>query len=126
MEGLYDHLRQRSQQALAQVALQVGEALAERSRGIVQHNLELADPVFCRWRAIFRWNRPQAGSVAFVGLRDRSAREFSDRLLVEQGVLLLPGPSMGFDDHHVRLGLGRLSFAAGLEQLDRYLAASSS
>jgi aspartate/methionine/tyrosine aminotransferase len=109
-------------EALAQVALQVSETLAERSRGIVQRNLELADPFFARWRAIFRWNRPQAGSVAFVGLRGRSAQEFSDRLLAEPGVLLLPGPSMGFDDHHVRLGLGRLSFPEGLEQLDRYLA----
>jgi aspartate/methionine/tyrosine aminotransferase len=113
-------------EALAQVALQVSKALAERSRGIVLDNLKLADPVFRRWRAIFRWNRPQAGSVAFVGLRDRSAREFSARLLAEQGVLLLPGPSMGFDDHHVRLGLGRLSFADGLERLDRYLSVSSS
>jgi aspartate/methionine/tyrosine aminotransferase len=109
-------------EALAQIALQVSEKLAERSLGIVQHNLELADPFFARWRAIFRWNRPQAGSVAFVGLRDRSAQAFSNQLMTEQGVLLLPGPSMGFDDHHVRLGLGRLSFPEGLEQLDSYLA----
>jgi aspartate/methionine/tyrosine aminotransferase len=109
-------------EVLAQVALQIGETLAERSRDIVQRNLGLADPFFARWRAVFRWNRPQAGSVAFVGLRDRSAREFCDRLVTEQGVLLLPGPSMGFDDHHARLGLGRRSFAEGLKQLAHYLS----
>jgi aspartate/methionine/tyrosine aminotransferase len=109
-------------EVLAQVALQIGETLAKRSRDIVQRNLALADPFFARWRTVFRWNRPQAGSVAFVGLRDRSAQEFCDRLVTEQGVLLLPGPSMGFDDHHARLGLGRRSFAEGLEQLAHYLS----
>jgi len=109
---------------LAQIALQVGDKLAERSRGIIQNNLALADPFFARWRAIFRWNRPQAGSVAFIGLRGQSARDFSNQLVTEPGVLLLPGTSLGFDDRHVRFGFGRLSFPDGLEQLDRYLLES--
>ena len=109
-------------EALAQVALQAGDALAERSRRIIQGNLALAEPFFARWRAIFRWNRPQAGSVALVGLRGRSAREFAGRLVAEQGVLLLPSVGLGFGDGHVRFGLGRLSFPEGLEQLDRYLS----
>jgi aspartate/methionine/tyrosine aminotransferase len=109
-------------EALAQIALQVGDVLAARNREIIQDNLALAGPFFARWRAVFRWNRPQAGSVAFVGLRDRSARDFSDRLVSEQGVLLLPGASLGFGDRHVRFGFGRLSFPAALEQLGRYLA----
>jgi aspartate/methionine/tyrosine aminotransferase len=109
-------------EVLAQIALQVADTLAERSRRIVQDNLALADPFFARWRAVFRWNRPQAGSVALVGLRRHSARDFSDRLVAEQGVLLLPGTSLGSDDGHVRFGFGRLNFPDGLEQLDRYLA----
>lgn len=109
-------------EVLAQIALQVSDELAGCSRRIVLDNLALAEPFFSRWRAVFRWNRPQAGSVAFVGLRGRSAREFSDRLAAEQGVLLLPSTGLGFGDGHVRFGLGRLSFSDGLEQLDQYLA----
>ena len=109
-------------EALAQIALQVGDELAARSRRIIQSNLALAEPFFARWRTVFRWNRPQAGSVALVGLRDQSAREFSDRLVAEQGVLLLPSTGLGFGDGHVRFGFGRLDFSAGLKQLDRYLA----
>lgn len=108
-------------EVLAQIALQVGDKLAARSRTIIQDNLELAEPFFARWRAIFRWNRPQAGSVAFVGLRGQSARDFSARLVAEQGVLLLPGAGLGFGDSHVRFGFGRLNFSDGLRQLDRYL-----
>ena len=112
-------------EVLAQIALQVLDELAERNRRIVLNNLELAEPFFSRWGTVFRWNRPQAGSVAFVGLRGQSAREFSDRLAAEQGVLLLPSTGLGFGDGHVRFGLGRLSFPDGLKQLERYLARQS-
>ena len=96
--------------------------LAGRSRTIVQDNLGLAEPFFARWRAVFRWNRPMAGSVALVGLRNESARDFSDNLVAEQGVLLLPGTGLGSDDRHVRFGFGRLNFRGGLERLERFLA----
>jgi aspartate/methionine/tyrosine aminotransferase len=108
-------------EALAQIALQIGDTLAERSRRIILDNLALAEPFFTRWRTVFRWNRPQAGSVALVGLRGQSARDFSDRLVAEQGVLLLPSTGLGFGDGHVRFGFGRLSFPAGLERLDGWL-----
>ena len=109
-------------EALAQVALRAADALAGRSLEVIKGNLALVDPFFARWPAVFRWNRPQAGSVALVGLRGRSAREFSDRLVAEQGVLLLPSTGLGFGDGHVRFGFGRRSFPDGLEQLDRYLS----
>jgi len=109
-------------EVLAQVALQIGEKLAARNRRIIHDNLALAEPFFTRWRHIFRWNRPQAGSVALVGLQGRSAQDFTDSLVTEQGVLLLPSTGFGFGDGHVRFGFGRLSFSDGLEQLNLYLA----
>jgi aspartate/methionine/tyrosine aminotransferase len=109
-------------ETLAQIALQVGDVLAERSRGIVLDNLALAESFFARWQPVFRWNRPRAGSVALVGLREGSAQDFCQRLVSEQGVVLLPSAGLGFGDGHVRFGFGRLSFPEALEQLDRYLA----
>lgn len=109
-------------EALAEIALTIGDTLVGRNVQILQDNLALADPFFARWQAVFRWNRPQAGSVALAGLRSGSAREFCQRLLGEQGVLLLPSSGIGFGDAHVRFGFGRLSFPIALEQLDRYLS----
>jgi aspartate/methionine/tyrosine aminotransferase len=109
-------------EALAQIALQAGDALAARNRQIVEDNLALAEPFFARWHDLFRWNRPRAGSVALVGLRGRSADTFCGRLLAEQGVLLLPSTGLGFGDGHVRFGFGRLGFPEALDQLDRYLS----
>lgn len=108
-------------EALAQIALQVGDALIERNRRIILDNLALAEAFFARWRKVFRWNRPQAGSVALVGLRDRPAQAFCRQLITEQGVLLLPSTGLGFGDGHVRFGFGRLGFAEALDQLDQYL-----
>jgi aspartate/methionine/tyrosine aminotransferase len=109
-------------EALAQIALAIGETLAARNVQIILDNLALAEPFFARWQGVFRWNRPQAGSVALVGLRSGSARAFCQRLVDEQGVLLLPSRGLGFGDGHIRFGFGRLAFPEALEQLDHYLA----
>jgi aspartate/methionine/tyrosine aminotransferase len=109
-------------EALAQIALGVGETLTARNVQIVKDNLARAEPFFARWERVFRWNRPQAGSVALVGLRSGSARAFCQRLLEEPGVLLLPSGGLGFGDGHVRFGFGRRAFPEALDQLDRYLS----
>jgi aspartate/methionine/tyrosine aminotransferase len=108
-------------EALAQIAIEAGETLIARNRKIVLDNLAKAEAFFKRWQQVFRWNRPQAGSVALVGLRNQSALAFCEDLVAQQGVLLLPSTGMGFGDGHVRFGFGRKSFPQALEQLDRYL-----
>ncbi|HSR34988.1 MAG TPA: aminotransferase class I/II-fold pyridoxal phosphate-dependent enzyme, partial [Anaerolineae bacterium] len=109
-------------EVLAGIALHVRDKLAARNLRIVEENLALAEAFFSRWRTAFRWNRPQAGSVALVGLRGQSAQTFCDRLVTEEGVLLLPSTGLGFGDGHVRFGFGRVGFPEALAQLDRHLA----
>jgi aspartate/methionine/tyrosine aminotransferase len=109
-------------EVLTQIALDAADKLVARSLRIVLDNLALAEAFFARWRDVFQWNRPQAGSVALVGLRDLPAEAFCAQLVAEQGVLLLPSTGLGFGDGHVRFGFGRLSFPGALEQLDHYLA----
>jgi len=108
-------------EVLAQIALQAGEQLAERNRGIIGSNLAQARRFFARHDGVFRWNPPRAGSVALTGLRQDTASEFCQRLATEQGVLLLPGAGFGLGEGHVRFGFGRRSFPQALEQLDLYL-----
>jgi len=109
-------------EALAEIALQAGEQLIARNCRTVLDNLALAEPFFARWEGVFRWNRPQAGSVALVGLRGQSAQAFCSDLVAGQGVMLLPSTGFGFGDSHVRFGFGRLSFPEALDQLELFLA----
>lgn len=111
-------------EALATVALRAQPTLAARSRQIIDGNLALAGDFFNRHAALFDWRPPRAGSVALVGLDAPSATAYCHALARDTGVLLLPGPNLGADDHSVRFGFGRSGFAAALAAYDNYLATS--
>lgn len=106
---------------LALAALRAHEQLVGRSRATVAANLQLAKAFFARHAARFDWQPPRAGSVALVGLDAPSATDYCHALAREAGVLLLPGPCLGADDHSVRFGFGRAGFAAALERYEDYL-----
>ena len=105
---------------LASKALLVKEQLADRSKTIIQRNLELCGAFFARFPDHFTWRRPRAGSVAFVELNLAeigfdSATAYCHHLAQNHGIVLLPGRCLGFDDSFVRFGLGRASFETALE-----------
>jgi aspartate/methionine/tyrosine aminotransferase len=106
---------------LALAALSVGDKLAQRSQGIIQQNLQLAETFFTRWQDLFKWRPPLSGSVALVGIDVTSATSYCHHLAQEAGVLLLPATFMGSDDQHVRFGFGRRSFPSALSHYDAYL-----
>jgi aspartate/methionine/tyrosine aminotransferase len=108
-------------EALATLALRAYETLAARNRHVIADNLVVADRFFDRWPEMFAWRPPRAGSIALVGLDVPSATEYCHTLARDAGVLLLPGPCLGADDHSVRFGFGRLGFAESLAAYERYL-----
>jgi aspartate/methionine/tyrosine aminotransferase len=108
---------------LALIALRAGDALLERNRGIVRHNLAELDRFFERWADVLEWVRPRAGTVGFPRLVDGTpARRLSDELLAEQGVLVAPGGVFQHPGEHFRLGFGRRNMPEALERLETYLA----
>lgn len=106
---------------LATVALRHAETLAARARGLVRTHRALVDALFARHPDVFDWVRPVAGTTAFPRLTQGGATDFTERLLADTGVLLLPGPLFDFDDAHVRLGLGRLGLPDALAALEAWL-----
>ncbi len=108
---------------LAEMALGIADRLTGRSRELVTANVAVADDFFARRPDDFVWRRPQAGSVALVELAVSSATAYCERLARDAGILLLPGPALGSDDRHVRLGLGRRDFAANLARYEQHLRA---
>jgi aspartate/methionine/tyrosine aminotransferase len=106
---------------LARVALEQSEAIIRRNVGIIQANLELARQFMARRSAVFAWRGPLAGPVAFVRLRNGSAAAFCERMVDAGGVLLVPSTLFDFGDDHIRWGLGRRNFPAGLAALEAIL-----
>ncbi len=114
-------------EALARIALKHGPAILARNREIIARNRRIAADFFARYDHVFRHNPPQAGPIAFHGLRPDfvarfgTALAFCEHLAQSAGVLLLPGNVYDMDAPYVRMGYGRANFAGNLAVLDSWL-----
>ncbi len=106
---------------LAIAALDVREELKNRSITRIVRNLELASAFFDRWPELFDWRPPLAGSTALVGYRVPSVSDVAARLTAEEGILIQSAQMLGWDDQHMRIGLGRDGFAAALIRFENWL-----
>jgi aspartate/methionine/tyrosine aminotransferase len=107
---------------LALAGLKAQTQLIARNRAIIQQNLAAAEPFFARHPNLFLWRPPQAGSVALTGLNQPSATAYCHQLAESAGILLLPSAYLGYDDHHIRFGFGRLTFPAALAYYETHLS----
>jgi aspartate/methionine/tyrosine aminotransferase len=111
-------------EVLGVIALRAADALLERSRGIISANLPILDELFAAHPERLDWVRPSAGSIGFPRYRGEEGIDaFSERLLREDGVLLLPGRVYDYGDDRFRLGFGRANLPEAVERLDRRLRA---
>jgi aspartate/methionine/tyrosine aminotransferase len=111
-------------EVLGTIAVRAAPALAERSRAIIAANLPLVDALMAEHADRLDWVRPSAGSIGFPRYRgDEGIDAFNERLVAEQGVLLLPGHVYGYGDGRFRLGFGRRNLPEAVERLDRQLRA---
>lgn len=106
---------------LTYAALKVKNQLRDRSLAQIEANLKLADAFFARWPELFTWRRPSAGSTALVEMNVPSVEAFAEKMAREAGVLIQPATTLGWDDKHFRLGLGRSAFGVALEKFEEYL-----
>ncbi len=108
-------------EALALAALRAAGAIRQRNIARIEGNLETAEAFFARWPQRFDWRRPLAGSTALVGFDVPSVSELSQRLAVEEGVLIQSAAMLGGNDRQMRIGLGRDGFAPALARFEAWL-----
>jgi len=111
---------------LAAIALRNRERIWARNRGIIASNRPLFEDFFTRWADLFDWEPPMGGCVCFPRYKGGDVEDFAHRLLIKEGVVVLPA-SIYYSElaeaptDHFRVGLGRLGLEAGLEAFDRFL-----
>lgn len=109
-------------ESLAGIALRNRAALHARSLAIINANLRILDAFFERHAALFRWQRPRAGSVGLVRYSGGEGTEtFCDQVVRSSGVMLLPSVELEFGDAHFRVGFGRRNMPEAVSRLDAYL-----
>jgi aspartate/methionine/tyrosine aminotransferase len=112
---------------LAEIALKAREAIVGRNRDLAHHNLGLLDAFFADFPDLFDWRRPDGSCVAFIRYKGAEGVErFTERLVEETGVLLLPSSiyrsELGPVPHdHFRIGFGRSNLAEGLAVFREWL-----
>ena len=112
---------------LAEIALKAREPILARNRGIVRHNAALLDAFFADFPDLFDWRPSDGGCVAFVRYKGTDGVErFTERLVEESGVLLLPSSIYRSElgpvpQDHFRIGFGRANMEPGLAAFREWL-----
>lgn len=107
---------------LALIALRARDQVLARCLGIIRHNLALVDDFMRDHAEFFTWIRPQAGSIGFPQWRGAlPIEQFTEQLVQQEGVLLLPATVYDYPGSHFRLGLGRTNTSEALTRLSRFV-----
>jgi aspartate/methionine/tyrosine aminotransferase len=114
-------------EVLARIALQAREHILARNRVIVDSNLVMLEAFFRNYSHIFDWRLPDGGCVGFVRYKGADGVEaFTDRVVQETGVLLLPAGVYRSELNEVptdyfRIGYGHSSLLNALNVLRKWL-----
>jgi len=104
------------------LALRNRDKIIKRNLNIINNNLNLLDNFFNKYKEIFQWIRPKAGSIAFPRMIIiNSVEAFCLDLIKDKGVLLMPSTHYNFGDHHFRIGFGRKNMFEALKKLEEYV-----
>uniref|UniRef100_A0A7S3V2H7 Aminotransferase class I/classII large domain-containing protein n=1 Tax=Aplanochytrium stocchinoi TaxID=215587 RepID=A0A7S3V2H7_9STRA len=110
---------------LALMGLRQQEAILARNKHTIEVNLAALECFIKRNRSTFEYSKPKAGSTVFIKVLNEDAYEFSERLVKEAGIMLLPSQVFLDTEKHVnrvRVGVGRKNVPEILDRLDEYLS----
>lgn len=109
-------------EVLALIALRARERILRRNLDIIHANLDVLDAFFARHSQVFRWTRPNAGTIAFPVYRGPEGIDaFCGGLVARKGVMLVPASVFDYPGQNFRLGFGRRNLPEALEKLEEYL-----
>jgi len=107
---------------LSLIALCNKDEILARNNNIIKSNLEILNDFFIKNHSLFEWVQPQGGCVGFVKYKSSDAVEaFTEKLVKEQGVLLLPASVYDYTKQYFRIGFGRKNMPESLEKLEQFL-----
>jgi len=68
-----------------------------------------------------QFSSPIAGSTSFVKINTPKALDYSENLVQETGIMLVPSEMFEYGRHHLRIGFGWENMAEVLEVWEKYL-----
>lgn len=109
-------------EVLTTIALNHKEKFIQPNLQKIRSNIALFERFVSEHSNIFSFSKPLAGSTAFVKLMtEENAMDFSERVVKEAGIMLLPSEMFDYGTRHLRIGFGRESMEEALDELKKYL-----
>jgi aspartate/methionine/tyrosine aminotransferase len=103
---------------LALMALRKREAILKRNNTILDMNTKIFEAFLEEHNNTFSWVPSEGGCTGLVRYKGpKKFDTFIQEAREKSGILLLPASIYDMDTPHFRIGLGRLNFKEGLEQL---------
>ncbi|MBA2369954.1 MAG: aminotransferase class I/II-fold pyridoxal phosphate-dependent enzyme [Candidatus Protochlamydia sp.] len=107
---------------LAIMALKAKEKIFQRNREIMLKNLNVLDAFMERNTMRLAWVRPQSGTMAVLKLLlPLSVETFTEDLVRNKGVLIMPGSVFDLPGNYFRIGFGKKNMPEILGRLESYL-----
>jgi len=107
---------------LSIIALRAKEKILDRNLKIIKKNLSLIKNFFNVYSNIFKFNKPEAGPIAFPELTTgENINRFCLNLNKEKGVLLLPSGVYDYHRNNFRIGFARKNVPHALEKFEEFL-----
>jgi len=99
---------------LARIALRAGEQILDRNRRIAAANIGVLNEFFAAHADLFDWHLPDGGVVGFPRYKGADGVEsFCERMIKQQGVMLLPASIYRSDLRPVPTDRFRIGFGRG-------------
>ena len=117
-------------EALARIALRARQHILAKNRAIVDSNLVVLTEFFREYSHLFEWQLPDGGCVGCVRYKGADGVEaFTDRLVRESGVLMLPASVYRSElnelpTDYFRVGYGHSSLPTALNAMREWLERS--
>lgn len=106
----------------AMCALRKKKKIISRNMKIIKKNLKMLDIFFAKYKNLFGWIRPAAGSISFVKIKfNENAYDFCEDVVKKAGVMLLPSTEYDYGNKHFRIGFGRKNMQEALNRFERYI-----
>ena len=109
------------------IAVRNRERILARNCGIIDENLPKIEAFFQRHQDLFEWRRPQGSCMAFPRYKGSDGvTQFTERLVEESGVLLLPSTIYSSElgptpNDRFRIGIGRTRLDEGLAAMESHI-----
>lgn len=107
---------------LSLIALRAKDTIIQNHLRRINHNLDLLDDFFDKYKNLFSWVKPKAGTICFPKLLlEKNSFNFCEEIVKDAGIMVLPSRVYDYDDKHFRLGFGRENMPEALGKFEEYI-----